>query len=160
MSVENPRGGWIYRAWDEYGRLLYVGTSVNPVARLKQHRITGTGIYWYGAMRDWRAEWYPSEGMARAAESVAIATEGPLYNLDGNPLLAWYKPTKPPHPEWAYVHGGPGTPPWEVPPKPPRPPRPAPERPRRPVYAGYETVSVIGRDSRKLVGTEPFIEAP
>lgn len=105
-GVRNPRGQWLYRAWDDYGRLLYVGVSVDPAIRIRQHR-TGDGSHWHGAMREWRAEWYPTEELAQCAEVIAIGTEGPLHNLAGNPRLAWYRKVEPPCWEWRRVYGGP-----------------------------------------------------
>lgn len=69
---------YVYRAWGEFGRLLYVGCSKDPAVRLRDH----------GASR---AKWVPlmvrmtvdgpySYSVARSVEWQAIQTEDPDFN--------------------------------------------------------------------------------
>ncbi|MFG3136083.1 GIY-YIG nuclease family protein [Streptomyces sp. NPDC048211] len=72
----------LYRLRDASGQLLYVGMSNNLKTRWHQHSISKP--WWHlVARRD--IEWHPDRLTADAAETAAIATEGPLYNIDKVP---------------------------------------------------------------------------
>lgn len=85
----------LYRHFDKDGRLLYVGISLNAVARLAQHR----GVaHWFRSIARIEIEWHPTREDACAAEIEAIREELPMHNvihawspelaalLDGHPL--------------------------------------------------------------------------
>ena len=68
----------LYRHFDVEGRLLYVGISLNAVARLAQHRETA---HWFGQIARIEVEWHESRMLAEAAERKAIKAERPAHNL-------------------------------------------------------------------------------
>jgi predicted GIY-YIG superfamily endonuclease len=67
----------VYRAYDADNNLLYVGCSVNPDRRLKDHVRTP----WYPRMTRCAVEWHPNFDIGRSVERVAIETEEPLFNV-------------------------------------------------------------------------------
>jgi predicted GIY-YIG superfamily endonuclease len=69
----------LYRHYDEDGRLLYVGISLDVLKRIQQHR----GSSWSRDITYIAIEGYASREAAEAAERVAIETERPLYNIAG-----------------------------------------------------------------------------
>lgn len=68
----------VYRAFDEHGTLLYVGTSVSAINRLIEHR-SNSG--WYDGFATLTKISYPSPHEAFAAEQEALATENPRFNI-------------------------------------------------------------------------------
>lgn len=84
---------FLYRAFDADGQLLYVGIAKDLEVRLKDH--SRYSVAWIGQVASLTAEKYPSRRAAHAAESRAIRTEGPIYNIHGSPnaesarFLAW-----------------------------------------------------------------------
>lgn len=77
FDQQTARGHALYRHWNAFGRLLYVGISLNAVARLVGHRQTAP---WFGEIVEVTVDHYPSREEARAAEVRAIKTEKPAYN--------------------------------------------------------------------------------
>jgi len=79
------RGGLLihrlYRHFDIYGRLLYVGISLCPIKRFAQH----SGSLWYDEIAIVTIRKYPTEASARTAERTAIANENPVYNAQRAP---------------------------------------------------------------------------
>lgn len=71
--------GYLYRHWSETGELLYVGISVNAVARLAQHR----GKAWFPQIAKITVQRFDDYGDAERAELVAICDENPLHNAKG-----------------------------------------------------------------------------
>lgn len=69
---------YLYRHFDETGRLLYVGISLSFIARLTQHK---DASHWAHAIRSVKAEVYPTRKEATEAETNAIQVEAPLYNI-------------------------------------------------------------------------------
>lgn len=67
----------LYRLHDPFGVLLYVGVSMAPRRRWKEHR---TWMWWWPQVADKTTEWYPDEATARRAELAAIRTELPRFN--------------------------------------------------------------------------------
>lgn len=87
MSVEDlgtyeARCVALYRLFDEEARLLYVGKSVHPRQRWREHAADKP---WWGEVRSKTTEWLDSEEEAARAEIAAIQTEGPRYNILGTP---------------------------------------------------------------------------
>ena len=68
----------LYRHFDGAGALLYVGISLNAVARLAQHRI---GSPWFESITRIELEWHPTRRGAMAAEVEAIRAERPAHNV-------------------------------------------------------------------------------
>ena len=67
----------LYRHFDAEGKLLYVGISLNAVARLYQHSL---GARWFRSIARIEVEWHPCRRSAIAAEIGAIQAERPLHN--------------------------------------------------------------------------------
>ena len=67
----------LYRHFDASGKLLYVGISLNAVARLYQHSI---GSRWFRDIARIEVEWHASRAAACAAEVAAIQAERPAHN--------------------------------------------------------------------------------
>lgn len=77
-----PRFCWLYRLFDESGRLLYVG-----ITRMGRDRIVAHARKPWGrfiAEVDWR--WFAERHDAELAEATAIATERPLFNVMVNAI--------------------------------------------------------------------------
>lgn len=92
----------VYRLYDPAGALLYVGATVEPERRLKNHRRR------FGAVLDpasMTLEWYSSRTEADVAEGIAITTEHPRENHDGiaRPYRPHGVPSFPPNPRPVYV---------------------------------------------------------
>jgi len=78
-------GGAVYRIYDHDDALIYIGSSGNPVSRIKQHRtrtVPGLPTSEQIRARYHRHEFtfYPTILEARAAEAVAIRQESPELN--------------------------------------------------------------------------------
>jgi predicted GIY-YIG superfamily endonuclease len=67
----------LYRHYDVDGNLLYVGVSLNAVARFVQHRATKN---WVDEVTMITIEAYPTREAAFKAERLAIQTERPKHN--------------------------------------------------------------------------------
>lgn len=78
-----PAGIAVYRCFGYDGELLYIGSTVNLPARIRQHSSTAK---WWGDVLRIVAEPHNSVNAARYAESVAIAREAPLLNKLGQTL--------------------------------------------------------------------------
>lgn len=68
----------LYRHFDGGGMLLYVGISLNTVARTQQHR---AGAKWFDQIARIEIEWYQTRVEAEDAEKAAIQAEAPLHNI-------------------------------------------------------------------------------
>lgn len=68
----------LYRLHDAQGGLLYVGIAGNPGRRFQEH--AGTKAWW-GQVRWVHVEHYETRTEAEAAETKAIRTERPKYNV-------------------------------------------------------------------------------
>lgn len=73
----------LYRAFDFEGRLLYVGISFSAIGRLWQHR---NRAEWFSRATQVKIENYPTRDAALAAETNAIKTEKPLFNVIGTKI--------------------------------------------------------------------------
>lgn len=69
---------YVYRMYDEDGRLLYVGISRTMARRLTEHHREQP---WAHEIASVAGKRYTSREAARAAEIEAIRTEGPAYNI-------------------------------------------------------------------------------
>jgi len=70
----------LYRYFDDKGALLYVGISLNTVARAIQHK----KAEWFPKFRKITREIYASREDALEAERLAIQNEKPIYNKSHN----------------------------------------------------------------------------
>lgn len=68
----------VYRFFDSATDLIYVGSSETVRSRAQEQRETAP---WRDGIADLKITTYPTLTMARAAESKAIATENPLFNV-------------------------------------------------------------------------------
>ena len=71
-------GGAVYRHFAADGRLLYVGCSVNPLARLSCHV---SQAKWFKQIARIDIVHYARGDEAIAAEAEAIRTENPVFNI-------------------------------------------------------------------------------
>lgn len=68
---------WVYRCFDEDGRLLYVGCTTNLRNRLEQHRASS---WWSPTVAKVTSKVFPDGESGRAAERAAIRDEIPRWN--------------------------------------------------------------------------------
>jgi predicted GIY-YIG superfamily endonuclease len=68
----------LYRLHDAKGGLLYVGIAGNPGRRFQEHAATKA---WWEQVCWVHVEHYPTRPEAEAAETKAIKTERPKYNV-------------------------------------------------------------------------------
>lgn len=80
-DVRYPRGHYLYRHWDQAGRLLYVGVTDRPRHRARRHAKNSP---WMVFQAEMTVESYPSRIVAEEAETRAIADDQPLFNVAGN----------------------------------------------------------------------------
>lgn len=78
-AVEPQRPGYLYRYWSDRGTLLYIGISINAVARLGQHR----GKEWFDRIAKITVQKFETYAQAESAELRAICYEGPIHNIKG-----------------------------------------------------------------------------
>lgn len=68
----------LYRHFDKDGNLLYVGISLSPINRLRQHTKSAR---WVDLISRVEMTWYGTREDAERAERMAIKTELPEYNI-------------------------------------------------------------------------------
>lgn len=79
---------YVYRVFDAQDRLLYVGCTIDPEARMAVHKSFGNpnpasaAIAMHGARHE--VVEYPTYDEARAAETAAIYAEAPHFNFAHN----------------------------------------------------------------------------
>ena len=78
MSLDD-REHYLYRAFDEYDRLLYVGRTCDPPGRFSSHRSTSA---WWPLMVRHQLDGPMTFGEVQQRERDAIISEAPLYNMD------------------------------------------------------------------------------
>lgn len=71
----------LYRFFNSRGQLLYVGITVNPAARFRDHRQQQR---WWDEVRGIGLTQYATREELAAAEIRAIQTEHPAYNVAGS----------------------------------------------------------------------------
>lgn len=74
----------VYRLFDAEGNLLYVGCSLTPPARFRQHEAHGRSQKWWHDVASCTFEHFETRDAALAAESRAIAGESPRWNVYGD----------------------------------------------------------------------------
>lgn len=80
---------YVYRFFDENERLLYVGYSIDPVQRFKQHSKAKSSRRWWPLQRRVTLMRFDTEAEGLAAENAAILTEKPIYNRRNVPMSEW-----------------------------------------------------------------------
>lgn len=73
--------GYVYRCFNDAGDLLYVGFTINPARRMKQHK---TGSVWFPIVAKTTIAEFPTRELALAEERRAIYSERPRCNLRSN----------------------------------------------------------------------------
>ena len=73
-----PSRNCLYRCFDLYGNLLYVGISFHPLTRMMGHARTSD---WYREVARIDVEWVGDREGAKAAERAAVREERPLWNI-------------------------------------------------------------------------------
>lgn len=73
----------LYRMYGSPDCLLYVGRTINPISRLREHRL---GKDWWDDIAAITLERFDTVKELAAAEAEAIATEHPIHNIVGNSL--------------------------------------------------------------------------
>lgn len=71
---------YVYRCYDEDGRLIYVGCTVDPVGRLAHHR---ANAWWGHQISTVRNIVFPNKDYALTREREAIGEERPRWNVRG-----------------------------------------------------------------------------
>lgn len=71
----------LYRHFSASGKLLYVGRTIDPPRRLRQH---GDKIWWQEVTRTTYEHGYESVEAVLTAETKAIKSEHPIWNKVGN----------------------------------------------------------------------------
>lgn len=80
MSKQTSR--CVYRITDKDGSLLYVGCSYAPLMRVQEHCQRKS---WGPAIHNITVEWFDTPEEAIAAETLAIQTEAPIWNVHRKP---------------------------------------------------------------------------
>lgn len=70
----------VYWLRDEFGTVLYIGSSLDPVHRFDGHRVDKRD--WATSVRRIDIDWYETRAEAKAAEAAAIGALNPPYNKE------------------------------------------------------------------------------
>lgn len=73
----------LYRMHDQFGNLLYVGRTINPIGRLHDHRL---GKDWWNDVAAIFLEQFDTLDELSQAEARAIENERPIHNRAGGSL--------------------------------------------------------------------------
>lgn len=76
----NERRCALYRHFDEFGLLLYIGITESPAVRGDSHARNSDWVKYADRIE---ARWYDSREDAAKAEKDAILREGPVFNVAG-----------------------------------------------------------------------------
>lgn len=76
---QNKKATTLYRHFNKDGDLLYIGVSLSPFYRTKQHQKAP----WHDEIATIKLEHYPDRISALEQELAAIKSENPLYNKRG-----------------------------------------------------------------------------
>lgn len=83
LPLPETRPTCVYRHFDDQGRLLYVGTSIDLPNRTGGHR---RSKHWFHEVHKTTEQWFDDHQEALAAERAAIRDEAPAYNVKGRNL--------------------------------------------------------------------------
>lgn len=73
----------LYRMWGPMGCLLYIGRTINPPSRLREHQASKD---WWDDIEAITLEHFDTLDELIAAESAAIRDEHPVHNIAGDSL--------------------------------------------------------------------------
>lgn len=82
----NSRPTAVYRLYSSDDRLLYVGITVNPKVRFRDHKAQKP--WWHEVTRK-VVEWYDTRPEAEAIEGAALRDERPLYDKTHRMGAGW-----------------------------------------------------------------------
>lgn len=68
----------VYRVHDQWGKLLYVGSSINVFKRMQEHQAYAE---WWPYASTGTVTRYENRRMARKVEALAIRDEKPMFNV-------------------------------------------------------------------------------
>lgn len=77
---------FVYRHYDDEGRLLYVGCTVDPKTRLLGHQ---QNSWWFSQSVRVRQTVYPNKLHALRVEQETIAAERPIWNVRHQDFSSW-----------------------------------------------------------------------
>lgn len=82
----------VYRLYDSYGQLLYIGRSKHPEDRIAIHRRCTAG--WQLLVDHWSIEWFTHHTLAHRAQQKATLAEGPHHaditcDMSGRPFFLY-----------------------------------------------------------------------
>ncbi|WP_169739757.1 GIY-YIG nuclease family protein [Amycolatopsis taiwanensis] len=86
--TDNPQV--LYRLYDQFQQLLYVGITMDPVTRFHDHKANKP---WWTQIANISLEHFDRREDVEEAEARAILEENPLYNVVGRPAMGPVKPT-------------------------------------------------------------------
>lgn len=79
VTVRNAyRPASVYRCYDAYGELLYIGCAVDVAARMRTHKVMSQ---WHADVFSTTTEPHDTRIEALAAERAAIESEHPKFNV-------------------------------------------------------------------------------
>lgn len=78
LPWRNSQPAAVYRQFSAAGKLLYVGSSCDPLRRTSIHQ---SQTPWFREVTAITIEWLPTGEAALAAELEAIRTENPVHNV-------------------------------------------------------------------------------
>jgi predicted GIY-YIG superfamily endonuclease len=85
MNPDDPH--YVYRCFDDQGRLLYIGCTYDVDQRLEEHRYIKRSSFWINSVELTTAEIHPDRASALAAEAAAIRSEQPPFNVANTSLI-------------------------------------------------------------------------
>ena len=77
-TLAEERTQHLYRHFDEWDNLLYVGVSLSTIQRLSQHR---SHSHWFNDIKKITIENFSSREEVLEAERIAVQKEDPLHNI-------------------------------------------------------------------------------
>lgn len=80
------RPHYVYRCYDDAGQLLYVGCTATPPSRFRAH---AKNSWWWSQVARTRLTVWPRKEVGLERERIAIATEGPIWNVRGQDRGLW-----------------------------------------------------------------------
>ena len=82
VLVDYPAPVSVYRLYDSFGCVLYIGCTTNLLSRLRSHAAGQRPSRWWPEVARWTFELFDSLEEGLQAEARAIVAERPLHNTD------------------------------------------------------------------------------